>query len=265
MTKLIAWGQRVSRAPVPQPPGNTLRLIDAAYELGYDGVELDVQLSRDGVLVLIHNHTLDDTAEVQGAVAGFSAAELRSIRLKDKWGGPPAYIESLEDAMRRNGRRGPIMVDSYHTSVATVTACSRAVEKSGFDSAALLLLTYSKEGGALLKKTFPEATVLLKAPHDMFPPKLSLDFISEAGGVDGVLLPIANYPDAVVAFREATERVGLKLAVYLHTSSAEALSRLITDNVDYVTSDAPDVFKDARDMALRRANNLAGPQRLRVE
>jgi glycerophosphoryl diester phosphodiesterase len=245
-TKFIAWGQYVLRSNLFQPPGNTLRLIDAAYGYGYDGVELDVQLSKDNVLVLMHDNTLDRTTHSSGLVNQFTAAELSKVRLKDPWNGPTCCVETLEAALRRNGTRGLFMVDMHHTVPKTVAAVKRSVEASNFDPALLLLLTHTREGGLLYKETFPKATVFLKAPHNLFPPQLTADFASMAVGLDGVLVPVANFPQARLAFRAETQKLGLKLAVYMHDSDLETLVDILEASVDYVTSYVPQVFGEAR-------------------
>lgn len=58
-------------------PENTLPAFQRALELGVDGVELDVQLSRDGVLVVFHDATLDAKTDRTGRVCDHSARELQ--------------------------------------------------------------------------------------------------------------------------------------------------------------------------------------------
>lgn len=60
-------------------PENTMASFAAALALGAAGVELDVQLSRDGVLVVIHDLTLDRTTSGTGPVSDLTFAELRAL------------------------------------------------------------------------------------------------------------------------------------------------------------------------------------------
>jgi glycerophosphoryl diester phosphodiesterase len=60
-------------------PENTLAAFDAALELGVDGLELDVRLSRDGHPVVIHDADLDRTTDATGPVARLTAAELAEV------------------------------------------------------------------------------------------------------------------------------------------------------------------------------------------
>lgn len=58
-------------------PENTIRAFRRAIEMGVDGVEADVRLSKDGVPVVIHDETLDRTTDGVGRVADYTVDELR--------------------------------------------------------------------------------------------------------------------------------------------------------------------------------------------
>jgi glycerophosphoryl diester phosphodiesterase len=60
-------------------PENTLAAFQGAVEAGVELVELDVQLTRDGHVVVIHDPTVDRTTNGQGPVAGMDLAELRRL------------------------------------------------------------------------------------------------------------------------------------------------------------------------------------------
>jgi glycerophosphoryl diester phosphodiesterase len=60
-------------------PENTLAAFDHGLALGADGIELDVRLSRDEVVVVHHDETLDRTTNGRGALANHTAAELARL------------------------------------------------------------------------------------------------------------------------------------------------------------------------------------------
>ena len=57
-------------------PENTLAAFDTGLALGADGFELDVHLSRDGIVVVHHDCLLERTTDLRGPVGGRTAAEL---------------------------------------------------------------------------------------------------------------------------------------------------------------------------------------------
>jgi glycerophosphoryl diester phosphodiesterase len=59
-------------------PENTMEAYHRAAEMGADAVELDVQLTADGKLAVIHDETLERTTDLTGAVASMTLKELRA-------------------------------------------------------------------------------------------------------------------------------------------------------------------------------------------
>ncbi|MEE0400745.1 MAG: glycerophosphodiester phosphodiesterase family protein, partial [Christensenellales bacterium] len=57
-------------------PENTLRAFALAADMGADGVELDVQISKDGRLVVFHDDELSRLTGFTGSVADYTYAEL---------------------------------------------------------------------------------------------------------------------------------------------------------------------------------------------
>ncbi|MFC4258628.1 glycerophosphodiester phosphodiesterase [Marinobacter lacisalsi] len=73
---MIIYGHRGARGEAPE---NTLAGFETAYRRGIRHFELDVQLSSDGVPVVIHDTTVDRTTGQQGKVASFTAAQLATM------------------------------------------------------------------------------------------------------------------------------------------------------------------------------------------
>ncbi|MFQ6147354.1 glycerophosphodiester phosphodiesterase [Streptomyces seoulensis] len=60
-------------------PENTLRSFVAAQQAGLDVIELDLHLSKDGALVVMHDAEVDRTTDGSGAIADKTLAELRTL------------------------------------------------------------------------------------------------------------------------------------------------------------------------------------------
>src|SRR5438067_2355598 len=72
-----------------EAPENTLAAFRHAIELGMRYVELDVQMSRDGELVVIHDETVDRTTGGHGPVARLTFEELHRLDAGSHFG--PEY------------------------------------------------------------------------------------------------------------------------------------------------------------------------------
>ena len=67
------------RGAMVSAPQNTLAAFRKAVEVGADGVGLDVHLSKDGVVVVIHDFSVDRTTDGTGRVAEKTLAELKAL------------------------------------------------------------------------------------------------------------------------------------------------------------------------------------------
>ena len=75
-------------------PENSVEAFEAAITGGY-GIELDLQLSKDGVAMVFHDYTLERLTAERGPVAQCTAAELRAIPLTGGKAGIPTLAELL--------------------------------------------------------------------------------------------------------------------------------------------------------------------------
>ncbi|MFJ5292805.1 glycerophosphodiester phosphodiesterase [Streptomyces sp. NPDC088348] len=107
----VVYAHRGASAYAPE---NTLESIDRARALGFDWVENDVQRTRDGVLVVIHDDTLTRTTDVKRVfpdrgpwrVKDFTAAEIARLDagswFDKRFAG--ARVPTLREYMERVGR-----------------------------------------------------------------------------------------------------------------------------------------------------------------
>ena len=88
-------------------PENSLAAFAGALALGIDLLELDVHLSADDHVVVIHDPTLERTTEGTGAVRARPAAELRRLRVRARDGTlTDERVPSLDDVLHLAARAG---------------------------------------------------------------------------------------------------------------------------------------------------------------
>lgn len=80
-------------------PENTMAAFQAAADKGAQGIELDVQMTRDGELVVIHDETVNRTTNGSGAIERMTAAEVAALNagswFSPSFAGEP--VPTLED------------------------------------------------------------------------------------------------------------------------------------------------------------------------
>lgn len=87
-------------------PENSPAAFEAAISRGY-GIELDVQLTRDGAAMVFHDYALDRLTEEKGAVRQRDAADLGRIMLK----GGSDKIPTLKGVLDQIAGRTPVLVE----------------------------------------------------------------------------------------------------------------------------------------------------------
>ncbi|MGZ9222976.1 MAG: glycerophosphodiester phosphodiesterase [Anaerolineales bacterium] len=107
------------RGASAQAPENTLSAFELAVAQKADGIELDVKLSADGQVVVIHDPTVDRTTGSHGRVKDLSLTELRSLDagsfFSQEYSGE--RIPTLEEVFESVGKRTFVNVEltNYNT------------------------------------------------------------------------------------------------------------------------------------------------------
>jgi glycerophosphoryl diester phosphodiesterase len=165
-------GHRGSRAHAPE---NTLVSLLEAVALGVDAVEFDLRVSHDGVLVVMHDATLERTTNDSGPVGMRTAAELGSLDAgarftRDEgrtfpWRGRGATISTFDEVMESLPGDLPCIVE-LKTPAATELlrvairrhGIAHRVIVAGFDPAAMRPL---RGAGFALAASTPDVIRLL--------------------------------------------------------------------------------------------------------
>jgi len=83
-------------------PDNSLFAVERALEAGMDGVDVDGQMTRDGVLVIFHDLSVDRLTSGSGRVRDKTAAEMLALDLGPKYDHNvhEAFVRTFEDFVR---------------------------------------------------------------------------------------------------------------------------------------------------------------------
>lgn len=111
------------RGAAGSAPENTMESFERAVSLGVDAIECDVHLSRDGVPVVIHDHTVDRTTDGHGPVAALTVAELKALNAAAHFHGAPlvARIPTLDELLAWARGKTRVVIELKGTGLAELT------------------------------------------------------------------------------------------------------------------------------------------------
>ncbi len=208
-------------------PENTLAGIRKAIELGSEAIEIDVQLSADGVPVLMHDLTVDRTTNGSGEVAELTAAELQAL---DAGGEPvPTLAEVLDLTKSKVLLVMEIKAAGIEEQVAQVVHKAKALGD---------VMTWSFYPKALkgMRAAEPRIPCALLVEAESIPKWPKVRERALKMGVQGVSVFFLGIDDAIV---ESCRRSGL--ALYCWTADQEKqMEALVTLGVDGICSNYPD-------------------------
>jgi glycerophosphoryl diester phosphodiesterase len=120
-------------------------------------LEVDVARTRDGVLVLMHDDTVDRTTTGAGDVSALTAAEFTAFSLQDEDGAtldahPPTLRQALDWANGRAVLELDVKRGVSYEHVAREVEAANAMDR-------VVFITYSVDGASRLARVAPEATI----------------------------------------------------------------------------------------------------------
>ncbi len=223
-----------------QAPENTLVAIRQAIKAGADMVEIDVTMTADGQVILLHDETLDRTTSGQGLPTDFTLEELRGLDA-GSWFGPqyagekiPTLAEALETVKNRILINIEIKTEAVeHGVVPKVVAL--IAEHEMLDQ--VVVSSFSPEALRLMKVSDPAvitATLFNKELHTGRDP---LEIIQEVGS-RGFNISGKRLTQAMI---ERCHKHGIPVAVYT-VNEPDQMHLLMEVGVDAVFTDHPDLM-----------------------
>ena len=237
-------------------PPNTLEAFEHAAALGCDALEMDLRLTRDDVLVTLHDESIDRTSDGRGRAIDFTVAELKATnfgyKFKDPGGAQPyrntaARIATLEELFQK-----------YPTTPMIVELKDRGT--NGAKAAARLsaLITRYQRAADVIVASFDDATlnefrrlsggnVFTAAAVNTIKwfvllSRLHLDWFAPTGN-QALQIPTTKYGyrlDFPALIRAAHRR---NMAVHYWTiNDPGEMKRLINLGVDGIMTDRPDLM-----------------------
>jgi glycerophosphoryl diester phosphodiesterase len=138
------------RGAAAQAPENTLEAFRLAVDAGAGGLELDVHLTREGKVVVIHDATVDRVTDGSGAVTGMTLEEVRRLDAGDSFS--PDGGQTFP--YRGRGVRIPTLAEVYEEFPNTCVNADIKEARPGAEKAVLRVIQdAAAEGRTLVAST----------------------------------------------------------------------------------------------------------------
>ena len=139
------------RADWRNAPENSLEAIQLCIDMGVDIAEIDVQLTKDGKLILMHDKSVERMTDGKGDIKDFTLEQIQALHLKNAYGVITRFkIPTLEEVLNLSKGKIVLFIDKCYPHIPLILS---ELEKTGTTHQALL------EG----KATYTET--LLKYPQ----------------------------------------------------------------------------------------------------
>jgi len=228
-------------------PENTLASFERGIELGADWIELDVHLSRDGELIVIHDETLDRTTNGHGYIKDHTLAELRTLDAGDG-----EHIPTLDEVLSWASARGvtldieiknaPLYYDGIEASVVRLLDAHQMTDQ-------VVVISFDHHAVARVKALEPDImTGVLYAARPV-----DCVALAKQANADAVL------PQHAFVTREDVERVhdaGMYVAPWT-ADEASLVESLMAKGVDAIATNYPDRAARLAKTAVRQADQGA--------
>ena len=219
---------------------NSALAVKAAVAAGY-GIEVDLQLSSDGVPMVFHDEALDRLTEETGPVNARTAADLGRIRLK----GSADKIPTLTDILALIGGKVPLLIEIKDQSLVMgptngmlEAATAKALEGYRGDVAVMSFNPASVAHMARLAPHLPRGiTTSAYDPDDWAPmPVAVCNRLREVPDYDPTLSSFISHEAADLPRDRVADLKARGAAILcwtIRSPEAEAEARRIADNVTF--------------------------------
>ncbi len=231
MNKVLNIAHRGASALEPE---NTLRAFKRALELNADMVEVDVRLSKNGHVVVIHDPTVDRTTNGKGYVREMTLEELKRLDA-----GKGERIPTLQEVIDVIKGKIKLLID-VKDPPPIEKKLVKIIEDNGMEEDTVIII-YSFPNHTEVKRVKEmNRKIKTAALFNTLPINLQL-----ALNLHADILHIGNYRYATRDLTEEAHKHGLSVIVGT-TDDPEELRKLIKMGVDGITTNNPAILDEVK-------------------
>ncbi|WP_406845053.1 glycerophosphodiester phosphodiesterase [Flavobacterium soyae] len=210
-------------------PENTLQAFQKALDLNSDGIELDVHLSLDGHIIVIHDETIDRTTNGKGLINDFTLAELKSFLIDEKY-----QIPTLNEVFDLVDKKCLINIElkGLGTANKVVSLIEEYISEKGWKYEHFIISSFDWNMLEETSSLNPNIPIGVLTEEDI---NIALAFAKK-------IKAKAIHPDFQLLNKENVHQMQEKgfLVLPWTVNSEEEIQKVKSHNVDGIISDNPD-------------------------
>ena len=223
---LLKIGHRGAKGHIAE---NTLESILKALDFGVNAIEIDVHKCKTGELVVIHDFTLDRTTNGSGEIAKKSLAELKALKVENKFRIPllTEVLDLIEGRCTIN-----IELKGLNTATATSEIIKKYIAERNWKYEDFIVSSFQKNELFQMRKLDENVPLGI----------LSKASVTEAIALGNLLKASKIHPSLGIITRDnvkASHEAGFKVNVWT-VNEPEHIARMQEFGVDGIISDFPD-------------------------
>lgn len=231
-------------------PENTLYTYRRAVDLGVDVLEIDVQLTRDNRLAVIHDKTVDRTTNGSGTVESYKLADLQTLDAAYRWSADSGNPFSLRgrginipslSAVFKAFPQMRINIEIKDPKPAAITALCRTIKDHNM-SQKVMIASFSAGALKKFRSICPAAATSAGASEAIWFYSLQKMHLESAYSPSAQALQVPeNYGDLQIVnnrFVEAAHARNMRVQVWT-INDIDSMKRLLKLGVDGIMTDYP--------------------------
>lgn len=234
-------------------PSNTLPAFQHATELGVDVLEMDIHASQDGVLVVMHDDTVDRTTDGNGRLQDLTLAQIKELDAGYYWTGDGGQtypyrgqgitVPTLEELFIAFPQM-PMNIEIKQREPSIVQSVCDLLDQYGRRQS-VLIASFHPETMVEFRETCPGVATSMTEPEIRRYFVLNTIFLASLFNPPGEAFQVPEYSGSlhVVTNRFVRGAAGRNVAVHVWTINDPAdMQRFIDLGVDGIITDRPDLL-----------------------
>ena len=221
---MMIMGHRGAAAIEPE---NTLLSIKKAMDIGVDAVEIDVHLSKDKEIIVIHDSTLDRTTSGTGPVNNYTLSELKKYDA-----GKGESVPTLQEVMELTDKKIKLVIELKEKGTERIVV--EQIKKNGFEDNVYVISFWHRliKNVKEIDSNIKTGVLMVGCPVDTS--------IADQTSADALVMKY-DFVDAELV--ELSHKKGLKVFIW-NIDTPDIVKPFVDIGVDGIGSNNPGILVD---------------------